>query len=145
LSLVFVAWFYRLLPAEVGYLFGDGGEAEARAGRGGIALWAVIPQLVLTLAAWGLTLGIGRLARMSGQTEKSAVSSDAALVFIGNMIAIPQIILCFAMLDIFSYNSYQVHLLPLWLLALIVLVGGGIILSIFFIRALLRVWRSVKE
>jgi hypothetical protein len=145
LSLVFVAWFYRLLPAEVGYLFGDGGEAEARAGRGGIALWAVIPQLVLTLAAWGLTLGIGRLARMSGQTEKSAVSPDAALVFIGNMIAIPQIILCFAMLDIFSYNSYQVHLLPLWLLALIVLVGGGIILSIFFIRALLKVWRSVKE
>jgi hypothetical protein len=137
LSLVFVAWFYRLLPAEVGYLFGDGGEAEARAGRGGIALWAVIPQLVLTLAAWGLTLGIGRLARMSGQTEKSAVSPDAALVFIGNMIAIPQII--------FSYNSYQVHLLPLWLLARIVLVGGGIILSIFFIRALLRVWRSVKE
>ena len=54
----------------------------------------------------------------------------------GNMIALPQIILCFAMLDIFSYNSYQIHLLPLWLFALIVMIMGGVIIGIFFILAI---------
>ena len=54
----------------------------------------------------------------------------------GNMIVLPQIILCFAMLDIFSYNSYQIHLMPLWVFALIVMGLGGMALGIFFILAI---------
>ncbi len=62
----------------------------------------------------------------------------------GNMIALPQIILCFAMLDIFSYNSYQVHIMPLWVFALITMGLGGIILGIFFIRAIRRAWGATR-
>jgi hypothetical protein len=52
------------------------------------------------------------------------------------MVALPQIILGFAMLDIFSYNSYQIHLMPLWIFALIVMGLGGMALGIFFILAI---------
>ena len=54
----------------------------------------------------------------------------------GNMIALPQVILCFAMLDIFSYNSYQIRLMPLWVFALIVMGLGTIISGIFFMWGL---------
>ncbi len=58
----------------------------------------------------------------------------------GNMIALPQIILGFAMLRIFIYNSYQIQIMPLWTFALIIMVLGGIILGIFFIRAIKQAW-----
>ncbi len=62
----------------------------------------------------------------------------------GNMVALPQIILCFAMLDIFSYNSYQIHIMPLWVFALIIMGLGGIILGVFFIRAIQQAWGATR-
>ena len=59
----------------------------------------------------------------------------------GNMVALPQIILSFAMLDIFSYNAYQTRIMPLWIFALIVMVLGGIVLGVFFFSVIRRVWR----
>jgi hypothetical protein len=44
------------------------------------------------------------------------------------------------MLDIFIYNSYQVHLMPLWLFAVIVMILGTALLGILFVRA----FRQVK-
>jgi hypothetical protein len=61
---------------------------------------------------------------------------EKMLSLMGNMVALPQIILGFAMLDIFSYNSYQIHLMPLWIFALIVMGLGGMALGIFFILAI---------
>ena len=61
----------------------------------------------------------------------------------GNMVALPQIILGFAMLDIFLYNAYQIDILPLWIFALIVLVLGGIILGVFFIILVIRQFREI--
>jgi uncharacterized membrane protein (DUF485 family) len=52
----------------------------------------------------------------------------------GNLMALPQIILLFAMLDIFLYNAYQIKLIPFWVIALVVMVLGGIILGVYFIR-----------
>ena len=58
------------------------------------------------------------------------------LPIMGNMVALPQVILTFAMLDIFLYNAYEIHLIPLWVFAVVVIVLSGIILGIFFIQAL---------
>jgi hypothetical protein len=70
------------------------------------------------------------------------MNPEALLKIIGNMVAMPQIILLLATLDIFLYNLNQVHLLPVWLMVLIVLGLGGIILSIFFIRAMIQAWKA---
>jgi len=65
------------------------------------------------------------------------------LSLMGNMVALPQIILGFAMLDIFLYNAYQIDIMPLWIFAVIVLVLGGIILGVFFIILVIRQFREV--
>jgi hypothetical protein len=49
------------------------------------------------------------------------------------------------MLDIFSYNSYQIHLIPLWVFALIVMVLGGIILGVIFLQAIRRIRGGLPE
>ena len=144
LSIILTAYFYRLLPVEVAYHFQSDGSADRWLSRGTIILWMLLPQLFLTLLAGVITWVITRLGALFRQSENTLVKPERILLLMGNMIGLPQIILCFAMLDIFSYNSYQVHLLPLWVFALIVMFLGGIILAIFFIRAMRQAWGPTK-
>ena len=82
---------------------------------------------------------------MFGHLESVAIKPQLTLFIIGNMVALLQAIICFAMLDIFSYNAYQIHLMPLFVFVLIVMVGGGFVLGTFFIWAIVRVWIVSKE
>jgi len=145
LSVIITAYFYHLLPVEVAYRFQTDGSPDKWLSRSAIVLWTLLPQLFLTLVAGAVTWGIAKLAGRYIPPENTGIRPERIILFMGNMIALPQIILFFAMLDIFSYNSYQIHLLPLWIFALIVIVVGGIILGILFIRAIRRVQRVSKE
>ena len=139
LSVAIVAWFYRLLPPEVAYHFASDGSPDRWLGRGAIILWMLLPQLFFTLLAAGISWGMTKLPSLFHQPAISGIRVGEVLSLMGNMVVLPQIILCFAMLDIFSYNSYQVRLMPLWGFTLIVMGLGGIVLGIFFIRAIRRV------
>lgn len=143
LTVILAAYFYRLLPPQVGYHFQADGSPDRWLGRGTLLLAMLLPQFLLALVAGGIALAVTRLGVIvqSGQPVGSPVRSIISLM--SNMVALPQIILGFAMADIFSYNAYQVHLLPLWVFALIVMLVGGIVLGIFFIRAIVSV-RGVK-
>jgi len=138
LSIILTACFYHRLPVEVAYRFqADGSPSpDSSVGRGAIILWMLLPQLFLTLLAGAITWGIIRLGALFQQPESTWIKLGRILFLMGNMIGLPQIILCFAMLDIFSYNSFRIHIMPLWVFALIVMGLGGIILGIFFIRAI---------
>ena len=107
-----------------------------------IILWLLLPQLFLTMVAGAFTWGMTRLGALFGQPESTLMKSEGVVSLMGNMIALPQIILCFAMLDIFSYNSYQIHIMPIWVFAVIVMGVGGITLGIFFIRAIRQSWAA---
>ena len=136
LSIALVIFFYRQLPADVAYHFGPDGSPDAWIGRGMIILWTLLPQFLLTLLAVVITWGTARLGTMFQQTTATEIILERIIPLMGNMIALPQIILCFAMLDIFSYNSYQIRIMPLWLFALVIMGLGVIILGTFFMRAL---------
>jgi len=110
-----------------------------------IVLWTLLPQFLLTLLAGAITWGITKLGTRFGQPESSWIKPESILLLMGNIIALPQIIICFAMLYIFIYNSYQIHILPLWVFALIIMGLGGIILGIFFIRAAHQVWKATDK
>ena len=99
-----------------------------------------LPQLFLTLLAGVFTWGITRFSARFKQPDSTRTKPERILSLMGNMIVLPQIILGFAMLRIFIYNSYQIQIMPLWTFALIIMVLGGIILGIFFIRAIKQVW-----
>ncbi len=136
LSVILVIYFRRLLPAEVAYHFTPDGSPDSWLSSGMIILWTLLPQFFLTLLAGAITWGTTRLGALFQQTADTGINLERVLLLMGNMIAVPQIILFFAMLDIFSYNSYQIHIMPLWLIALIVMGLGIIILGIFFVRAI---------
>jgi len=144
LSIILTACFYHRLPAEVAYHFKSDGSPDRWLSRGAIILWMLLPQLFLTLLAGAITWGITRLSALFRQPESTWIKPGGILSLMGNMVGLPQIILCFAMLDIFSYNSFQIHIMPLWVFALIVMGVGGIILGIFFIRAIRQAWGATR-
>jgi len=140
LSIILTAYFSPRLPDEVAYHFSPDGSPDKWLSRGAAIAWAVIPQLFLTLLAGAITWGTTRLSRLFGQTESAGIKPERVLSLMGNMIALPQIVLCFAMLNIFSYNAYQTQLMSIWVFALIIMVVGGIIIGIFFIQTIRRAW-----
>jgi uncharacterized membrane protein len=141
ISVILTACFYGLLPPEVAYHFEDGSPDQWMS-RGAIIAWLVIPQFVLVILGLAISGGSAILGTRFVQTEKDPLSK--VLLIMGNMVVLPQIILAFAMLDIFLYNAYRIHLMPLWIFALVVLVLGGIVLGIFFIQAL-RPFRGLPD
>jgi uncharacterized membrane protein len=145
LSLILALIFFGKLPGDTGWTFGSDGTPNRWAGRVLILLWGIGVQVLLFLVSAGLTRGIAEIYNRYADSNSGVVSPGAVISLMGNMVALPQVIIFFALVDIFSYNSYQTHFLPLWLNAVIVLVTGGIILGIFFLRAGLRVWRANKE
>ncbi len=145
LSIILVLYFYRQLPAEVAYRFRPDGSADGSPiSRGAIILWSLVPQFLLTLLAGAITWGITKLGTLFQQTAPTGIKLERVLLLMGNIIALPQIILCFVILDIFSYNSYQIHIMPLWVFALIIIGLGSVVLGIFFIRAIRQVWGASR-
>ena len=148
LSLAITAYFYHLLPGELAYHFRDGAP-DRWLSRGAVIAWMLTPQFLFTLLAGAIVWGIARLSAYFPPAAGQVVAK--MLLLMGNMIALPQVILGFAMLDIFSYNAYQIHLMSLWVFALMVMGVGGIILGVSFVFAVRRLWtkgspdKSVKE
>ena len=144
LTVAMVGYFYRLLPPEVAYHFQSDGSPDQWLSRSTIVLWALLPQFFLTILAGAITWGLTKLGSVSSDVAAIMAKLGRLLLVMGNMVAIPQIILCFAMLDIFSYNSYQVHILPLWVFALIVMVVGAIVLTVFFFQTVRQAWATPR-
>ena len=142
LSVILTAYFYHRLSTEVAYHFRLDGSPDKWLSRETIIVWMLAPQVLLTLGAGAITWGVTKLGILSKQVESTLVKPEKVISLMGNMVALPQIILCFAMLDIFSYNSYQAHIMPLWLFALIIMVLGVIIIGIFFIQIIRQAWEA---
>ena len=141
LSVIATAYFYHLLPGEVAYHFKDG-SPDKWMSRGAIIAWTLAPQFILVLLATAIVWIMIKIGARFPQVERGRVQTMLSIM--GNMFVLPQIILGFAMLDIFSYNLYQIHLMPLWLFALIVMVLGGIILGVFFTRVIRQILRTTR-
>ncbi len=142
LSLIAAAAFYRRLPAEFAYHFTQG-SPDRWVDREAFLASVLALQCFFTLLAATIVWGTVKLGARFKQPGSAVV--NRLLVLMGNMVALPQVILSFAMLDIFSYNSYQAHIMPLGLFALIVIVGGGVILGVYFTLTVRQVWRLQRK
>ena len=130
ISIILTAVFYRLLPPEVAYHF-QNDTPDRWISRTAIIAWLVIPQVFCTLLAFVIV----RTAIFTTRYwSAEGTPLKKLLPVMGNMVILPQVILIFAMLDIFLYNAYQIKLMPLWVFALIVLVLGGLVLGILLIQ-----------
>jgi hypothetical protein len=133
LSIGLTIYFYPKLPDEVAYHFKDG-LPDRWLSRGAATAWLVAPQCLLTGLGAAIVTGIIRLGDRFQTTPSKRV--ETMLLLMGNMVALPQLVLVFAMLAIFSYNSYGVYLMPIWVFALVVMGLGGIILGALFFLAI---------
>ena len=143
LAVVLAVAFYPQLNTEIAYRFDINGSPQSWLSRGMVALMMLLAQLVFAAAAVGIAWGITRMGR-SMERASGALKPQGLAVLMSNMIILPQIILGFAMLDIFIYDIYGSHLMPIWLFALIVMLLGGIVLAILFTRTFLQT-RSARK
>ena len=146
LAVVLTAIFYGRLPFPVAYHFQPDGAPDKWAIPGLFILWMLVPQFLLTLGAMALTFIISRVAMRFLDPKSIVIDPRRIMLLTGNMVALAQIILVYALLDIFLYNTSQTHLgLSLLIFALIVMVVGGIILGAFFVRMMKQVLASNKN
>lgn len=143
ISIILVIVYYNRLPFQVAWHFKSDGSADGWVIQPLIVFWVLLPQFVLTIGATVVTRVISILAGRYLMAESALVRPQKIMLIMGNMVAIPQLIILFAMLDIFSYNTNQTHLHPSVLIfALIVMVVGAIVLSAFFVQTMQQVWRG---
>jgi len=138
LSIILSAYFYHLLLAEVAVHFKVDGTPDRWLSREMTMVWVLMPQLLLVLLAGAIAWGITKLAARFWQPRGTRTNLETILSLMGNMIALPQIIVCFAMVDVFSYNSYQTHIMPMWVFLLVILGLVTISLGIFLVSILLK-------
>jgi hypothetical protein len=130
------AYFYHLLPVEVAVHFEDG-LPDGWLSRQMTLVLALLPQFLLALIGLALAWVTTRMVARSWP-EGTKTNPRTIVAIMGNMVALPQIIFGFAMADIFVYNAYQIHLPSLWILALVIMVVGGIVIGVVFTRAIRR-------
>jgi len=103
------------------------------------------PQLLFVLLAAGITWGTTRLGRRFGWDENGGVRAGRVVSFMGNILALPQLVILFAMLDILSYNSYQTHILPMWLFLIVTLGLTTVAMVMLGIVLFLRAKRAMSQ
>ncbi len=143
LSLVLTAVFYSRLPVELAYHFKGDGTPDRWLGRGQIVLVSVLPQVFLTMLAIAATAGMTRLSSQFQQTQIT-VKPERIILLMGNMVALPEIILAFFMLDVYLYNTTKTHIMPVWAFAAIVMAAGAVFLGMSFSRAFREARRTTK-
>jgi len=141
LSIILSAYFYHLLPGEVAVHFELDGTPDSWLEREMTMVWALVPQLLLTLLAGGVAWGITKLIILLGRSGSIGIRPARMASFMGNFVALPQLIVLFAMLDIFVYNAYQTHIMPTWIFLLALLGLATIVLGIFMVFIFLRARR----
>jgi len=132
ISLILTAIFYRLLPEAVAYHF-QNSTPDKWLNRGAITAWLVLPHIFCAVFAF-IIVRMAMFSTRYYQAEDTPIKK--VIPVMGNMIALLQIIVVFAALDIFLYNVYEIKLMPLWIFALIVLVLGVLVLGVFFIQTM---------
>jgi uncharacterized membrane protein len=145
LSVILAAYFYHLLPAEVAVHFELDGTPDRWLSREITMVWVLAPQFLLVLLAGGVVWGVTKLNILFGWAKGSGVKAGRIVSFMGNVAALPQLIVLFAMLDILSYNSYQIHILPMWIFLVAILGLATVALGIFAIFILLRARRAMSQ
>jgi uncharacterized membrane protein len=136
LSITLSACFYHLLPAEVACHFRLDGTPDNWLSREMTMVLLLTPQLFFVLLGGGIAWGVIKLSLLFGQIKSTGVRLERVVLFMGNLIALPQLIFCFAMVDIFSYNLYQRHIMSIWIFPLVILGLVTIALGIFLVYIL---------
>jgi hypothetical protein len=130
LTAILAGIFYAQLPPEVAYHF-QGSIPDRTVSPGGFLAWMIIPNIFFTLMAISIVRIVMFWAKYVPPGETPLLE---LLPIMGNVIALPQIVMLAMLLQLLLYNVYNTGLVPLWIIALVILVIGGAVLGIMFAR-----------
>lgn len=134
-SVIAIAYFYRLLPSEVSFSLGASSTAKL-IGRDLFVAMMAAPQFLLAMAGATVAHLIARVANRYVQDGSApAPPFESIMTIMSNMVVLPQLVLCYAMFDVFVSNVYEVRLPAIYLFGILVMVLGGAILGFFFLKA----------
>ena len=129
------AVFYGRLPQSTGWQF-SGGVPVSQVSRGAFLGWALGLQIMLCVVAFIIVFVIVSAGR---RMQLTASPLNRTLIGImGNIVAMPQLIIYYAVLDIFLNNIYGKSLPPLWVFGIAVLFIGALVIFSVFITAFLK-------
>ena len=144
ISIVTVVYFYRLLPDRLAYHFTQDGYGDRWLSREWFTVIMLLAQFLLTFVGAGIALIVAKIGQWSVKTgTMQAKALPGVISIMSNMVVLPQLVLSFTMLEIFSYNAFQVHLLSLYTFTLLVMLVGGLVLTFLFFKAI-KQFRAVK-
>lgn len=146
ISAVLAAAFWGSLPDEVYYRFTTGGDpGSSLVAKGSVVAVVLLIQAALLLLSFLLTWSLGRSRFFNENLKNFWFNPTKLLTLMGNMPAIVQVIIAYALLDIIIYHTQESHLVPLWLFALVTLVLGGVFILVYALPIFLQAWRGFSE
>jgi hypothetical protein len=141
-SVIITVYFYGKLPDAVVWHLNAADSPTIS--RFQIALWAIVPQILLTLLAMAITYGATKISNLFGQLSESGIKLNTVLMVMSNMVVIPQLVLIIAMIRIFSYNAFGKQISFIWWVSLAIILAGVVFLTIFFIRLIRKMGSPSK-
>jgi len=138
LAAVMVAWLYGRLPDAPALNFDADAAGSDFTTRGGLLLWALLPQALLALLSFTVVWGVTRIGNLALMVSDAGMKMSMLLLLMGNMVAVPQLVLGLAMLNVFGYNVFETRLVPLLPVVLLIMAAGAVVLGVFFIRVISR-------
>jgi uncharacterized membrane protein len=143
ISVFITIYFYSKLPDTV--TLRPDSDNSTGIGRSAAVLWAIVPQLLLTLISVVVTYGTTKISSLFRQASESGINLDTILMVMSNMVVIPQLVLIVAILNVFSYNSFGTHISFVWWVSLTIILAGIVFLSFFFVRVLQKMGKPAKK
>ena len=145
LSIPLAVYCYYHLPTEVAISFRSDRPPGMWLSRETAVALFLAPQLFLTLLAIATTWGITRLNFIISRESSLQSKQKRIFALMGNIFVLPQLVLCFAIIYIFSYNSYQIHIMPMWIFLLVILGLATIALGVLLVLILSRAKRQLTS
>jgi hypothetical protein len=139
---IITIYFYGKLPDAIAWRLNS--VDSPTISRFQIVLWAIVPQLLLTLLAMVITYGTTKIAGLLNQAPSDGIRLGTVLMVMSNMVVIPQLILIIAMLRIFSYNAFGTQISFIWWVSLAIILAGVFFLSIFFVNLIRKLGSQPK-
>lgn len=140
LSAISSGMLYPSLPQDVVYRFSASGLPEDEMSKAGaIGLMLGIQLLLFALAA-----GVGWIISRILHDTVSTPALKIVPAFMGNIVAVPQLVIVFLMANMFIFNIYGQAPMPPWIIVSVAL-GIGTITLVWFVIVMVKNTRNFAK
>ncbi len=139
--LAVAAIVHPTLPESVAYRFGSAGAPTSFLPKAAFTAVMLGAQLLITLAVVGLASGIVAFGRHMLARSALAFNVHGMIWLMTNMLALPQIILAFILLDSSFYALQGSHIMTPWIFSLITVGLGSLVILFVFVQ----VFKQARE